>query len=149
MDNSNNQIVRNSLHPALHYLLQIICGLAAIYFLHLWQHFELPAKGEYFYSGIFRNNYTWTAVGVFSVLGFLCGYFLKTNPLLTGLSLLLFFPATALIEGVVYRGSHNLLPFELAMHMVYMAPVIVSAFAGRLLDKYRKKAKAENNNLKQ
>lgn len=65
MDNSNNHIVRNSLHPALYYLLQIICGLAAIYFLHLWQHFELPAKGEYFYSGIFRNNYTWTAVGVF------------------------------------------------------------------------------------
>lgn len=88
-------------------------------------------------------------MGVFSVLGFLSGYFLKTNPLLTGLSLLLFFPATALIESIAYRGSHNLIPFELAMHIVFMAPVVISAFAGRVLDRYRNKLKAENSDLKQ
>jgi hypothetical protein len=141
--------VRNNIHPAFYYLLQIICGLLAIYLLHIWQHFELPAKGEYYYSGIFRNNYTWTAVGVFSVLGFLCGYFFNSNPLLTGLSLLLFFPATAIIEGMVYRGSHNLLPFELAMHIVFMAPVVLSAFAGRLIYRNMKKAKVQNNDIKQ
>jgi hypothetical protein len=58
------------------------------------------------------------------------GCVFRLNPWLTGLSLILVFPLTALTEGTVYRGSHNLIPFELGMHFLFALPAIVCAYIG-------------------
>jgi len=92
-------------------------GLLIILFCSFFQHIPLPARGEYFYSNFFRSHYTLTAKLIFVIGGFMIGYFYKLNPIYGGISLILLFPITSLVESLVYKGSHNLIPFEFAYHL--------------------------------
>ena len=118
------------------FLAASISGLILIYIISLFQNIDPPAKGEYFYSQFFRSHYTWIAMLLFMGVAFIAAYVFTINPWLTGFSLLIFFPVTAILESAIYRGSHNLIPFEFMMHLVFMAPVALSALAGQQLKRY-------------
>ena len=116
-------------------LLMIILGAAIMFVLSLLQGKPNPPAGEYHYSNILRENHTWIAITVQSIVGLALGYFYRFNPFRIGLSLIAIFPITALIEATIYRGSHNLIPFELIIHFGYGLPAVAAGFAGKLLSK--------------
>ncbi|RZJ31629.1 MAG: hypothetical protein EOO48_01545 [Flavobacterium sp.] len=89
--------------------------------------------GEYYYSSFLNNNYTVFTGSLFCVAGILTGYFFKLNPWLAGLALILIFPLVSFYEATVYRGSHNLIPFELVMYFLYSLPAIVGAYLGKII----------------
>jgi hypothetical protein len=116
-------------------LLMIILGAAIMFVLSLLQGKPNPPEGEYHYSNILRENHTWISITVQSIAGLALGYFYRFNPFLIGICLIAIFPITALIEATIYRGSHNLIPFELIIHFVYGLPAVAAGFAGKLLSK--------------
>ena len=117
------------------YFLLIATGFLILFICSLFQNSVMPQKGEYYYSEFLRNNYTISAAVVFFIAGIPAGYFLKLNPWLTGICLILIFPVTSLYEATVYKGSHNLIPFEFVIHFLYALPGIIGAYAGGLLFK--------------
>lgn len=108
-------------------------GLVIILICSAFQHLPLQARGEYFYSYFFRNNYTLAARVIFFISAFLVGYFYRLNPIYAGISLVLVFPVTALVESILYKGSHNLIPFEFVYHLWLALPSVVAIFLGKLL----------------
>lgn len=129
----------SSLVNLLHFLLLGIIGLLIILVCSVLQHVAPPVSGEYHYSSFLKNNLTLLAIGIFSVTGFAVGYFLKFNPWFTGMGLIMIFPFTAIAEASFYRGSHNLIPFELAIYAFYSLAPVVTAYAGKLLAQKIKK----------
>lgn len=129
----------------LKYLLLIITGFLVIIISSLFQH-TTTVTGEYHYSKFLQENYpTIPLVVIFIMIGFSVGYFWRLNPWATGFCLFFIFPLTTLIEGTVYRGSHNLLPFELAYFFVYALPSIVAAYLGKFIFRQVKYQKEKNN----
>src|SRR4051812_10780460 len=103
----------------------LLCIAAGILVILLTNALFAPAKtvaGEYHYSTILRSNYGVFANVLFGAAGFFAGYLFGKNPWLIGICLWLVYPITALIEATVYRGSHNLIPFELAMFFLMSLP---------------------------
>lgn len=115
------------------YLILILIGFLVMYVVIKLQKVAPTAPGEYHYSSFLRNNYTHLTAVIFLVTGLVVGYYFKLNPLFTGLCLLSIFPITCLYEIIVYRDSHNLIPFELAMHFFMALPAIAGAYLGKLL----------------
>jgi hypothetical protein len=101
--------------------------------------FALPEEGEYYYSKIVRNNYTKTMMIVYLVAGVVLGYVLQLKPWLTGILLVSYFFLITAYEATVYRGSHNLLPFELAMYLFFAIPPVGGAYIGYLIKRSRVK----------
>lgn len=104
---------------------------------------ETPATppGEYHYSSFLRNNYGITAGILYFIAGLAIGYLMELKPWLAGISLILIFPLTALYEATVYRGSHNLIPFEFVIFFLYALPSLAGAYLGKWLSD-----RAEKNN---
>jgi hypothetical protein len=127
------------------YFLLPITGLIVILLCSLIQHVAAPMKGEYYYSTFFRNNYTIIAKALFIIIGFIAGYFYKLDPWLAGICLIAIFPLTSIIEGVVYSGSHNLIPIEFAFHFWLALPSIIAAFIGRFIFRQVAKRKEKAN----
>ena len=100
-----------------------------------------PEDGEYYYSSFLTNNYTLLSNVFFFITGLLGGYYFKLNPWGLALCLFLIFPLTSLIEGAVYRGSHNLIPFELAYQVVMALPTVAAAYIGRFANTKLEKRK--------
>ena len=88
---------------------------------------------EYYYSDLLRNNYSYLVAGLFLFTGFISGYFFDLHPWLTGLSLVMVFLVACFYEMTVYRGSHNLIPIELGMYLLFASPGIVGNYLGRFL----------------
>lgn len=120
---------------AIKYILLIPAGLLIILVCSLFQHVHPSTPGEYYYSEFLRYNYTFFTGIVFFVAGLVPGYYFKLKPWLAGFCFILVFPLTSLYEGTVYRGSHNLLPFEFIIHFLFALPSIAGAHIGRSLSK--------------
>src|SRR5512133_3873959 len=103
---STSKTVKRLLYPSL-----FIIGILILLFCSTIQPAAAPNKGEYHYSSFIIHNFTYLSNVIFIFTGFFAGYFFRLNPWLSGICLFLIFPLTAMIEGTVYRGSHNLIPF--------------------------------------
>ncbi|TBX68690.1 hypothetical protein EZL74_07805 [Flavobacterium silvisoli] len=117
------------------YLILMILGFLVMYVCKSLQHLP-PSEGvEYRYSSLLKNNYTLLSAFIFMVIGLGAGFFYKLNPWYAGFSLILIFPLVSLFEGTVYRGSHNLIPFEFAMHFFMSLPAVGGVYLGRILNR--------------
>jgi hypothetical protein len=79
------------------------------------------------------SNYGLLTTFLFFIAGIVIGYFWGLNPWLSGLFLIAIFPLTSVVEATVYKGSHNLIPFEFLMHFVFALPAIIGVYAGRFI----------------
>jgi cation transporter-like permease len=61
------------------------------------------------------------------------GFFARTSAVLIGLSMAAVFPAMAVYEATRYRGSHNLIPFELLAAAFCTVPLMFAAWFGRVM----------------
>jgi hypothetical protein len=112
-------------------LILVICSLI--------QPTAAPKAGEYYYSSFFRNNYTLLSNIIFVITAFVIGYYTDLNPFVSGLCLFLVFPITSMVEGTIYKGSHNLIPFEFVMHLIMALPTILAGYVGKLAGKRMRK----------
>jgi hypothetical protein len=132
---------------ALKYFFVMIAGIVIIFAGSIFHANPAPPNGEYFLSEWLRNNFTWPIRIIFCMAGFAIGFFTRLNPFLAGISLSLFFPLIIVYEATVYRGSHNLIPAEILMYMVWSIPAIAGAYAGAYLSHLlrQRKKKGYNN----
>lgn len=120
------------MHQSIKFLMLFVAGALLMFLLTLVQ--QVPhASGEYYFSSLLVKNYTIVAGLLFFLTGIACGYMLRLNPWLAGLSLILIFPLTTIIEMIVYKGSHNLFPFELAIHFLFALPAIIGLYLGQFI----------------
>jgi hypothetical protein len=115
----------------LKYIVMAFAGCLLILLCSTIQETALLPKGEYYYSGFLRNNYTVLSASLFFILGIGIGYFFRLNPWLSGLSMVLVFPLVSLYEAAVYRGSHNLIPFELLVFFLFSLPGVAGVYMGK------------------
>ncbi len=116
------------------YLLLVVVSLAVIVCCSLFQHVA-PVKGEYHFSSFLGKNYKILVAIIFFIISLGIGYYLQLNPWLTGLSLYIIFPFTAIAEAILYTGSHNLIPFEFIIYFALALPSIIAVYLGRFLHK--------------
>ena len=117
------------------YFILGLVGLIILFINSKIKHVELPAPGEYYYSNFLRSNYSYFSGSLFFLTGFLVGYYYKLNPWISGISLISVYPITALIESTIYRGSHNLIPFELIVHFLFSLPGVMGVYLSRFFTK--------------
>lgn len=121
-------------------LLVLFVGIALILLAVQINGFAFPEEGEYYYSKIVRNNYTKPMMLVYLVTGIVLGYVLQLKPWLIGILLVSYFFLITAYEATVYRGSHNLLPFELAMYLFFAIPPVGGAYIGYLIKRSKEKS---------
>ena len=115
------------------YLLAILAGVVIMAIVMLVDHGPKVEPGEYYWSTMLRNGYGWLAVILMVAAGCLFGYYFRKNPVRMGLCLIAVFPITAIVEATVYRGSHNMIPMELAAYFLWSLPPMAGGFLGRYL----------------
>lgn len=115
------------------YLLLIFLGLLIILLSSEIQEVAPPQTGEYYYSSFLRNNYTILTAIIFLIFGLIIGYYFKLNPWLSGILLISIYPITTVYEATIYRGSHNLIPFELVIYILWSIPSIAGIYLGRFI----------------
>lgn len=125
------------------YVLLPLIGVSILAVVFMLTKHPHPDKGEYFYSRSLSESLTLPAKAAFIIVAFLVTYYLRLHPLLVGVLLFLAFPLTSVVEGVMYKGSHNLLPFEFIMHFIFAIPAIVAAYIGRFLSERSIKRKQQ------
>jgi hypothetical protein len=125
----------------IQYLFLVFIGFLLILLVSIILETPATPQGEYHYSSFLRNNYGITAAILYLIAGLAVGYLMELKPWLAGICLILIFPLTALYEATVYRGSHNLIPFEFVVFVLYALPSLVGAYLGKWLSD-----RAENNN---
>lgn len=114
-------------------LLLFCVGIIILFSCNLFKQ-QIAVEGEYHYSQLLRSNYlTFPAIMLFVITGFLVGYFWQLNPWFTGLSLYFVFPMVSLIEATIYKGSHNLIPFEFVIFFGFSLPAIIAAYLGKFV----------------
>jgi hypothetical protein len=92
-----------------------------------------PPKDEYYWSHLVKDCLTQYVRIIFALIGFLACYFLKLNPWITAICVFAVFPIITLIEGIIYKGSHNLIPFELVVFVFLSLPTVVAGYLGKWL----------------
>jgi len=126
------------------YPILVIIGILIILLCSLMQHVSRPIKGEYYYSSFLRNNYTLLSNIFFFITGFFGRYYFKLNPWFSAICLFLIFPLTSIIEGGVYKGSHNLIPFEFVIHFLMALPTVLAVYIGRFVNSKVGKRKVQD-----
>jgi ABC-type iron transport system FetAB permease component len=121
-------------------VLAVFVGVALILLAIQINGFAFPEEGEYYYSKIVRNNYTKIMMLVYLVAGAVLGYVLQLKPWLIGILLVSYFFLITAYEATVYRGSHNLLPLELAMYLFFAIPPVGGAYIGYLIKRSKEKS---------
>jgi hypothetical protein len=116
-----------------------LLGVAILVLCSLIQSTEAPQQGEYYYSSFIRNNYTLLSNIIFVITAFVIGYYTDLHPLVAGLCLFLVFPITSIVEGIIYKGSHNLIPFEFVMHLIMALPTVLAGYVGKYARKKMRK----------
>lgn len=125
----------------IQYLFLVFIGFLLILLVSIILETPATPAGEYHYSSFLRNNYGITAGILYLIAGLAVGYLMELKPWLAGFCLILIFPITALYEATVYRGSHNLIPVEFLVFILYALPSLVGAYLGKWLSD-----RAEKNN---
>jgi hypothetical protein len=125
----------------IQYLFLVFIGFLLILLVSIILETPATPQGEYHYSSFLKNNYGITAGILFLIAGLAVGYLMELKPWLAGICLILIFPITALYEPTIYRGSHNLIPFEFLVFILYALPSLVGAYLGKWLSD-----RAEKNN---
>jgi hypothetical protein len=70
---------------------------------------------------------------LFLLTGITVGLKTRLSPWLTGIALISVLPVLAIIESLVFRGTHNLIPFEMIMYFLWSLPAIAGVYVGRLM----------------
>jgi hypothetical protein len=117
----------------IQYLFLVFIGFLLILLVSIILETPATPQGEYHYSSFLKNNYGITAGILFLIAGLAVGYLMELKPWLAGICLILIFPITALYEATNYRGSHNLIPFEFLVFILYALPSLVGAYLGKWL----------------
>jgi hypothetical protein len=133
--------------PVMKYILLIFVGLLLLLVSSKIQPVKPPEAGEYYYSSFLMNNYTVLTACIFLILGLLIGYYFKLNPWLSGFSLILVFPIAAFYEAIVYKGSHNLIPFEFVIYLLFSFPPVAGIYLGRFISHRMGISKGTKKNL--
>jgi len=142
----NNMRELNKKYPGLFkYLLLGVLGPLTIIISSLFQNIIIPKEQQGF-SYFLNYNFTMPVGTIFFITGVLIGYFWQLNPWKVGLCLFLVFPVTAFIEILIYRGSHNLIPFELLIYFLYALPCIIAVYIGKYISQQRAKRKEKGIN---
>ena len=108
-------------------------GVAALAVQYLLRPTPLPESGEYFLTELARAQIGPISVLIALVAAFAFGYYAQAQPVLVGFVMLAVFPIVAMYEGTRYRGSHNLIPFEMAIVATWAIPIILAGWLGRSL----------------
>ena len=124
----------------LKYILTLFIGIIIIFSSNIFLH-KTSEIGEYHYSELIAEVYRTNFVKLlFFIAGLGIGFFWRMNSLFAGLLLYGIFPLTSVIEGAVYTGSHNLLPFEFIGFFIIALQGILAVFIGKYLyNKFHKK----------
>jgi hypothetical protein len=117
----------------LQYLFLVFIGFLLILLVSIILETPATPPGEYHYSSFLRNNYGITAAILYLIAGLAVGYLMELKPWLAGICLILIFPLTALYEATIYTGSHNLIPFEFLVFLLYALPSLAGAYLGKWL----------------
>jgi hypothetical protein len=117
----------------IQYLFLVFIGFLLILLVSIILETPATPQGEYHYSSFLKNNYGITAGILFLIAGLAVGYLMELKPWLAGICLILIFPITVLYEATVYSGSHNLIPFEFLVFILYALPSLVGAYLGKWL----------------
>lgn len=132
---------------AVKYFLLMLIGPGIIVCCSLFQHIA-TVQGEYHYSHFLSKNYlTIPAVTIFFLVSIAIGYYWRLNPWLSGLCLLFILPLTSIIEGSVYTGSHNLIPFEFIGFFVFSLPAVIGVYIGKITYKQIAKRKGKMDSM--
>ena len=108
-------------------------GVAALAVQYLLRPTPLPASGEYFLTELARSQIGPISVSIALVAAFAFGYYAQAKPVPVGFVMLAVFPIVAMYEATRYRGSHNLMPFEMAIVATWAIPIILAVWLGRSL----------------
>ncbi len=117
----------------IQYLFLVFIGFLLILLVSIILETPATPQGEYHYSSFLRNNYGITATILYLIAGLAVGYLMELKPWLAGICLILIFPITSLYEATIYRGSHNLIPFEFLIFFLYALPSLSGAYLGKWL----------------
>lgn len=116
------------------YFLLAVLGTGVMFMISMLFKVPMPQQGgEYYYLEHFRNGFNLVTAVLFFLTGVAAGIYTRLNPWWTGISLIAVLPILAIIESIIYHGSHNLIPLELAMYMIFALPAIVGVYIGRLI----------------
>lgn len=115
------------------YFLLFVAGGLILVMNSIIERNGIPLPGEYQFSNFLRSNYSYISGSLFFLIGIIAGYYFKSNPWITGISLISIFPIIAIYEGIIYRGSHNLIPFEFVLHFLFSLPAVFGTYCGRFL----------------
>ncbi len=122
----------------LKFFLLLLLGLGLILLASTLQHVRAPQAGEYHYSSFLRHNYTWLTIGLFFIGGLAIGYRFHPNPWRVGIAMIFIFPLVSMYEAAIYRGSHNLIPFELIVYFAFSLPAVAGVYLGNWVFQRRK-----------
>ena len=105
---------------------------AGILALHAMLHVTpAPDPGEYYLTELARAQLGPLSISLALLAAAALGFVWQIPPPVVGLSMVGTFPLIALYEGTVFRGSHNLMPFEFAIVALWSVPLILAAAVGR------------------
>ncbi len=127
---------------ALKYLLLIACGFLFFFIISLFQLEVAVNAQEYYYSTLAKNSYTILSATLLVFIGMGIGYFSKLRPLLAGFCMVSVFPLISIGESILFRGSHNLIPFEFILYFFFSIPPVTGIYIGRFINKRVLQAKA-------
>jgi hypothetical protein len=114
-------------------LISALAGIIILFLHHLIADLPEPDPGQYYYSKLAAMNFTWASAALFLIAAAVIKHFNEGNPFAIGFGMVLIFPLISVAEATVYRGSHNLIPFEFAMHMLWALPSLAGAFGYQLV----------------
>ncbi len=117
------------------YITVFIASLLVLCIAYFIENKPLPPKGEYFWSHLIRDSLTLYVRIVFALFGFLACYYLQLIPWKTAFTVFAIFPIVSFVEGTIYRGSHNLIPFELVTFFLWSLPTVAAGYLGEWLQK--------------
>ena len=127
---------RDTIKISVTVLISALAGITILLMHHVIVDLPEPAPGQYYYSKLAAGNYTWVSAALFLIAAVAIKHFNAGNPFAIGFGMVLIFPLISVAEATVYRGSHNLIPFEFAMHMLWALPSLAGAFGYQLVRKF-------------
>ncbi len=125
-----------------YYFLLVFAGIALLLLASILQNVPAPATGAYYYSDFLRNNYSLLTGSLFFIAGLPVGYFLKLNPWLAGIAMVLALPFASFYEAAAFKGSHPLISIELLIYFLFSVPATTGVYTGNYFAKRRRKQEA-------
>ncbi len=105
-------------------------GAAALGTQALLQTPVAPDPGEYFLTEYLRAVTGPVSIGLALLLAAALGYLCQIPGPAVGLAMVAIFPLVIAYETTAFPGSHNLVPFELAVVVLMSIPLMLAAAGG-------------------